>query len=101
MVAPEEEDESSKTEEASEHKKQKAKEEGNVALSQDAKSFIMLLGMLMVIWLILPYIGRWYINDFKVFIGQPTEIPTDPQHLQLLFQRVVFAFFKIMAIQMN
>jgi len=98
MVAPEEEDESSKTEEASEHKKQKAKEEGNVALSQDAKSFIMLLGMLIVVWLVLPFSGKWYIQDFNVFITQPTTIPTDAQHLQLLFKNVIISFFKIMAI---
>jgi len=98
MVTPEEEDESSKTEEASEHKKQKAKEEGNVALSQDAKSFIMLVGMLMVVWLILPFSGKWYINDFSIFITQPAKIPTDAQHLQLLLKNIVISFFKIMSI---
>ena len=77
MVTPEEEDEASKTEEASEHKKQKAKEEGNVALSQDAKSFIMLLGMLAVVWLLFPILGRWYIQHFSLFITSPESIPTD------------------------
>ena len=98
MVTPEEEDESSKTEEPSEHKKQKAKEEGNVALSQDAKSFIMLLGMLAVVWLIFPIIGRWYLQDFSVFITSPENIPTDDKHLQLLLKQVIVAFFKIMTI---
>lgn len=96
-MAPEEEDESSKTEEASEHKKQKAKEEGNVALSQDAKSFIMLLGMLVIIWLLFPILGKWYIQDFSVFISAPEAIPADENHLQLLYSRVVISFFKIMA----
>ena len=50
MVA-EDDDEASKTEEPSERKISKAKEEGDVALSQDAKSFLMLLGMLFVVWL--------------------------------------------------
>lgn len=97
-MAPEEEDESSKTEEASEHKKQKAKEEGNVSLSQDAKSFIMLLGMLLVVWLILPLLGRWYIKDFSFFITAPETIPTDERHLQLLLIKTALSFFKIMAI---
>ena len=101
MTAPEEEDESSKTEEASEHKKQKAKEEGNVALSQDAKSFIMLSGMLAVVWLIFPFLGRWYIQDYSVFINAPQTIPTDEQHLQYLFAQVIFSFFKIMAIPLG
>ncbi len=98
MVTPEEEDESSKTEEASEHKKQKAKEEGNVALSQDAKSFIMLIGMLAVVWLIFPMLGRWYIQDFSFMISSVDKIPTDERHIQLLFKQTVVAFFKIMAI---
>ena len=53
MIA-EDDDEASKTEEPSERKISKAKEEGDIAISQDAKSFIMLLGMLFVIWLVLP-----------------------------------------------
>ena len=40
MISPEE-DEASKTEEPSERKISKAKEEGDVAVSQEAKSFIM------------------------------------------------------------
>jgi len=98
MVVADEEDEASKTEEASEHKKQKAKEEGNVALSQDAKSFIMLLGMLAIIWLLFPILGRWYIQDFSFFISAPENIPTDERHLRLLMTRTFISFFKIMAI---
>lgn len=97
MVTPEEEDEASKTEEATEHKKQKAKEEGNVALSQDAKSFIMLLGMLVVVWLLFPILGRWYIQDFSLFISEPNNIPTDDYHLQLVLTKTIVSFFKIMA----
>lgn len=97
-MAPEEEDESSKTEEASEHKKQKAKEEGNVALSQDAKSFLMLVGMLLIIWLMFPIIGKWYLIDFSTFITSNNAIPADEQHLRLLFSKIVISFFKIMAL---
>ena len=60
MVAPEEEDESSKTEEPSERKIEKAREEGDTAISQDAKSFIMFLAMLAVVWLIIPIMFRWF-----------------------------------------
>ncbi|MBR1605181.1 MAG: flagellar biosynthesis protein FlhB [Alphaproteobacteria bacterium] len=101
MTAPEEEDESSKTEEASEHKKQKAKEEGNVALSQDAKSFIMLIGMLAVVWLILPLLCHWYIQDYSIFISDSANIPTDDRHLQHLFMQIALSFFKIMAIPLG
>ncbi len=98
MTAPEEEDESSKTEEASEHKKQKAKEEGNVALSQDAKSFIMLLGMLFVVWLLFPIMGKWYLADFSYLITDVDSIPTDEKHLRFLFKNITISFFKIMAV---
>ena len=59
MIA-EDDDEASKTEEPSERKISKAKEEGDIAISQDAKSFIMLLGMLFVIWLVLPLMFKWF-----------------------------------------
>ena len=65
MVA-EDEDEASKTEEPSERKISKAKEEGDIAISQDAKSFIMLTGMLFVVWLILPDFS-WGILPFLYF----------------------------------
>ena len=76
MVA-EDDDEASKTEEPSERKISKAKEEGDIAISQEAKSFIMLLGMLIVVWLLLPYLGKWYLNLTFKFIENPAEIPTD------------------------
>lgn len=98
MTAPEEEDEASKTEEASEHKIKKAKEEGDTAISQDAKSFIMLLGMLAVVWLIMPLMGKWLIRDFSGFVAAPVSFPTDAEHLRLLFGRIALAFFKIMSI---
>lgn len=97
MVA-EDDDEASKTEEPSERKISKAKEEGDVAISQDAKSFIMLLGMLFVVWLILPLMGRWFYSFFIKFIEQPENIPTDSRHLQFLFFNCFVNLLKILAI---
>ena len=70
MVA-EDDDEASKTEEPSERKISKAKEEGDVALSQDAKSFLMLLGMLFVVWLLLPILMKWFYQLSLPFIENP------------------------------
>ena len=97
MIA-EDEDEASKTEEPSERKISKAKEEGDVALSQDAKSFIMLLGMLFVVWLLLPLLMKWFYIMSVKFIENPESIPTDPRHLQLLLINVVLGILKILAI---
>ena len=97
MVA-EDDDEASKTEEPSERKISKAKEEGDIAISQEAKSFIMLLGMLIVVWLLLPYLGKWYLNLTFKFIENPAEIPTDLQHIRVLLLNVSLGILKILAL---
>lgn len=98
MVAPEEEDEASKTEDPSERKIEKAKEEGDTAVSQDAKSFIMFIGMLFVVWLILPLMMKWFYQYALKFIENPESIPTDPMHFQRLLISSGLALLKIMAI---
>ena len=97
-MVPEDDDDASKTEEPSERKISKAKEEGDVALSQDAKSFIMLLGMLFVVWLLLPLLMKWFYIMSVKFIETPETIPTDPKHLQLLLFHVALGIFKILGI---
>jgi len=81
MVTPEE-DEASKTEEPSERKISKAKEEGDVAISQETKSFIMLLGMLFVVWLILPVMLKWYYQLSINFIENAGQIQVTPRHFK-------------------
>ena len=68
MVAPEDDDDASKTEEPSERKLTKAKEEGDVAVSQDAKSFIMLLGMLFLGSVQIFFIGM--VGEYVLSINQ-------------------------------
>lgn len=97
MVA-EDDDEASKTEEPSERKISKAKEEGDIAISQEAKSFIMLLGMLVVIWLLFPLLSKWYLALAIKFIESPESIPTDIKSIQLLFYNTMIGVLKILAI---
>ena len=97
MVA-EDEDEASKTEEPSERKITKAKEEGDIAISQEAKSFIMLLGMLAVVWLLFPYLGKWYISLTYKFIETPEQIPMDLQHIRIIFYNLAIGILKILAL---
>ena len=97
MVA-EDDDEASKTEEPSERKISKAKEEGDVAISQEAKSFIMLLGMLFVVWLILPLMGKWFYLSFIQYIERPESIPTDSGHIQLMLWKNFLNLMKILGI---
>ena len=97
MVA-EDDDDASKTEEPSERKISKAKEEGDVALSQDAKSFLMLLGMLFIVWLVLPLMMKWFYQFSLPFIENPTDFPTDSKHIRLLLWRVFLNLLKVLAI---
>ncbi len=98
MVAPEDEDETSKTEEPSERKISKAKEEGDVAISQDAKSFIMLLGMLFVVWLLLPFMFKWYYLMSVKFIENAGQIEVTPGNFSLIFKSSVLGLFKILSL---
>lgn len=97
MVAPEE-DEASKTEEPSERKISKAKEEGDVAISQETKSFIMLLGMLFVIWLIVPLMFKWYYQTSTNFIENAGQIEISPTSFRILFKNSVLNLFKILSL---
>ncbi|MBE6444826.1 MAG: flagellar biosynthesis protein FlhB [Alphaproteobacteria bacterium] len=97
MVAPEE-DEASKTEEPSERKISKAKEEGDVAVSQEVKSFIMLIGMLFVIWLLLPIMLRWYYSVSINFIENAGQMEVTPRSFQLLFKNVSLGLLKILSL---
>lgn len=98
MVAPEDEDEASKTEEPSERKISKAKEEGDVAISQDAKSFIMLLGMLFVVWLLLPFMFKWYYQLSINFIENAGQMEVTPGTFRLLLKESVLGLFKILSL---
>ena len=98
MVAPEDDDESSKTEEPSERKISKAKEEGDVAISQEAKSFIMLLGMLFVIWLVLPLIFKWFYIMSLRYIENAGQMDIPPMEFKVLLWQNGLGLLKLLAI---
>jgi len=92
-----EEDEASKTEDPSERKLTKAREEGNVPISQEVKNLIMLIGTLSVVWLIAPYMMKLTRDLLFKFIESPEAIPLDYKHGQLIFTHVFIGFLKIIA----
>ena len=98
MVTPEDDDDASKTEEPSERKISKAKEEGDVAISQDAKSFIMLLGTLFIVWLFIPIMFKWLKVIGSSFISRSANTHVDAGNFIVLLQQGTFGFFKVMAI---
>lgn len=98
MIAPEDDDDASKTEEPSERKLEKAKEEGDTAISQEAKSFIMLTGMIFVVWLVLPLMLKWFYQLNIKFIQSPAQMNVDERSLQFLGAQTSLGMLKIMAI---
>lgn len=78
------EDEASKTEEASERKLEKAREEGHVPISQEVKSWFILFGALMMLWGLAPFAMRRIVRLSMPFIEHPDEIPTGIRSLQAL-----------------
>lgn len=88
-----EQDESSKTEEASERKLERAREEGNVPLSMEVKSWFMLFAALMMLWGLAPFVmERTAAIAFK-FIERPAELPVDPLGLRDLLRETSFELF--------
>lgn len=88
-----EQDESSKTEEASERKLERAREEGNVPLSMEVKSWFMLFAALMMLWGLAPFVmERTAAIGFK-FIERPAELPVDPLGLRDLLRETSFELF--------
>lgn len=100
-MAEDEQDESSKTEEASERKLERAREEGNVPLSQEVKSWFMLFAALMMLWGIAPLTMKQTAALSVKFIEKPAELPVDPLGLRDLLLETSWDLFKAMMLPMG
>ena len=83
-----EEDEASKTEDPSERKLSKAREEGDVPISLEVKSWLMLFAGMMFIWAVAPRMMRNFSDFGRKFIAEPDAVPMDGGHLRLLMSQV-------------
>lgn len=72
-----EEDDSSKTEEPTGKRLEKAREEGNVPISQEIKSLLMLIGGLTAIGMFAPKVAGDISRTLTPFLARPHELPTD------------------------
>ena len=84
----EEEDQSQKTEEPSERKLLKAREKGDVAQSQEVKTWMILLGGTAGLIFMGPSIGNGVRRISIPFIEKAYAIPTDFDHLQFVFSNL-------------
>lgn len=96
-----EQDESSKTEEASERKLERAREEGNVPLSQEVKSWFMLFAALMMLWGLAPFIMERATAIVYKFIERPQELPVDPLGLRDLMRDTALDMFVVLMLPLG
>jgi len=76
------EDQDSKTEQPTERRLQKAREEGQTPLSQEFKTWVMLVGSTAVIGITTPYMAAKLQASLRPFIEMPHAIPADLEGLR-------------------
>ena len=84
-----EEDDAQKTEDPSDKKLSDAKSKGQVAQSQEIKSWAILLGGAMGIMILVPWMSKSVVRTSHKFIEQPHMIPIDFEHLRVVFTDVI------------
>ncbi len=94
----EEEDDSSKTEDPSERKLSKAREEGNIPISQEVKSWLVLFASMMFIIGVVPMMMKGVMEFGYTFMASPDKVPMDGNHLILVAKNVIIDFIMIMLI---
>lgn len=92
-----EEDDSQKTEEPSAKKIEKAREKGQTAVSQEIKSWLMLLAAAMALSSMAPGIMNGIRVTGRSLLESSYAIPTDPPHLRLLLNDVLLDVGWLMA----
>ena len=92
-----EEDPSQKTEDPTERKLSDAKKKGQVAQSQEVKSWMILLGGLAGLIVMVPFMGSNIFNAARPFIESPHAITADFAGMQPLLATVVGKFGLIVA----
>ncbi|MDP6573078.1 MAG: flagellar biosynthesis protein FlhB [Rhodospirillales bacterium] len=83
-----EEDDSSKTEEPTPKKLAKAREKGQLAMSQEIKSWLILLGSAIFLFMMAPSMMKDIRVTLVPFISSPHAIPFDFPHLRLMFSNL-------------
>ncbi len=69
-------------------KKERAREEGNVARSQDLTSAVGLFAGLIALWFVPPFTYVYFLDMFKHFLGEKWILSITPENIQLLFLEI-------------
>ncbi len=79
-----------KTEEPTPKRRQEAREEGNVAKSQDLAATVVLLGALISLWLLGPRLWQSILNVTQVSLAPvPPELAGDPAQLVTIVKKIL------------
>jgi flagellar biosynthetic protein FlhB len=85
----EQEDEASKTEEPTEKKLQKAKEEGQVSQSQEIKSWASFFTAALFVLFFGPYFAKSLFEPVVFYWAEGYQVPIDKNSLTVLFEKLV------------
>lgn len=84
-----EEDDASKTEEPTDKKLSKAKEEGQVSQSQEIKSWSSFFAAAVFVIFLGPLFAESLLEPITFFLSEGYQISVDPNNLSVLFERLV------------
>ncbi len=85
----EDQDDASKTEEPTEKRIEKAREEGNVPVSQEVKSLMMLVGGIIAVAFFAPKVASDVRETLRPFLARPHSMSTDFESLRDLISGVL------------
>ncbi|MBF0562124.1 MAG: flagellar biosynthesis protein FlhB [Alphaproteobacteria bacterium] len=94
----EEDDSADKTEEPTEKRIEKAREEGSLPDSTDKTHLAMLGGILVLVSFMVPRMVRDLSAVLVPFLAEPHAIPTDPERLELVIVRLLGKIALILAL---
>lgn len=97
----EDDDDSSKTEDASERKLGKAREEGDVAVSQDVKTWFSLVGVAVLMSLMIPGLMADLKSLLTGLLARPHDLIFDEPHIRKLFVDVAVDVALLLALPLG
>ena len=85
----EDQDESSKTEEASGRKLEKAHEEGQFAMSREVNNLLAMIAILIIVgWFVAPIMGNSK-GELSHFLSEGYQIPTDQEGIRMVLSETM------------
>ena len=77
-----------KTEHPTEKRFEQAREQGQIPVSKETSTWVMMMGILLVVWFLAPSMMRDLASYLRVFLEQPHALPVDENSIQALFFQV-------------